>query len=119
MLLGCLIQLSNGNGVDYLTLPETPYNVSSILCVIKLSEKYFRSEKKVIGSLVIVNMQNATEYHTELIIMLNEHTNYELGVMTKDGTKKHLSAVHVVDKAKNYFVVCNRSEEITDAINQW
>lgn len=77
------IQLIDGNGIENLDLPEAPYNISSILCVIKFCEKYFRSEKKVIGSLVIVNIQNATEYQTELITMLNEHTNYELGLMTK------------------------------------
>lgn len=102
-----------------LELPEPTHNISSILCIIKLCEKYFRSEKRVIGSLVIVNFQNTTEFHSQLIIMLNEHADYELGVMVKDATKKHGSPVHVVDKAKNYFVLFNRSSEVTDAINQW
>lgn len=107
------------NGLDYLALPEAQHNISSILCIIKFCEQYFRSEKAVIGSLVIVNIQNATEFHSELIMMLNEHANYELGVMTKDATKRHVPPVHVVDKAKNYFVVFNRTSEVTDAINQW
>lgn len=106
-------------GMDYLALPEAQHNISSILCIIKFCEKYFRSEKAVIGSLVIVNVQNTTEFHSELIIMLNEHANYDLGVMTKDATKPHASPVHVTDKAKNYFVVFNRTSEVGDAINQW
>lgn len=105
--------------MDNLQLPEAQHNISSILCVIKFCEKYFRSEKAVIGSLVIVNVQNTTEFHSELIIMLNEHANYELGVMTKDATKPHVPPLHVVDKAKNYFVVFNRTDEVRDAINQW
>lgn len=69
--------------MEFLELPEAHHNISSILCIIKFCEKYFRSEKAVIGSLVIVNVQNTTEFHSELIIMLNEHANYDLGVMTK------------------------------------
>lgn len=111
------------NNLEYLQLPEEKQNISSILCIIKFCEKYFRSEKAVIGSLVIVNMQNTTEFHgkliDQLVIELNEHANYDLGVMTKDATKPHVPPVHVVDKAKNYFVVFNRTSEVTDAINQW
>lgn len=110
---------SSGDGMNYLALPEAQHNISSILCIIKFCEKYFRSEKAVIGSLVIVNVQNTTEFHSELIIMLNEHANYDLGVMTKDATKPHGNPLHVVDKAKNYFVVFNRTNEVSDAINQW
>lgn len=110
-----------GNGDDYvnLELPEAQHNISSIACIIKFCEKYFRSEKAVIGSLVIVNVQNATEFHSELITMLNEHANYEMGVMTKDATKPHGNPAHVTDKAKNYFVVFNRTSEVFDAVNQW
>lgn len=107
------------NDLEYLQLPEAKHNISSIFCIIKFCEKYFRSEKAVIGSLVIVNMQNTTEFHSQLVIELNEHANYDLGVMTKDATKPHVPPVHVVDKAKNYFVVFNRTSEVTDAINQW
>lgn len=110
---------TNGDGMDHLALPEAQHNISSILCIIKFCEKYFRSEKAVIGSLVIVNVQNTTEFHSELITMLNEHANYDLGVMTKDATKPHYPPTHVVDKAKNYFVVFNRTSEVGDAINQW
>lgn len=102
-----------------LELPEPMHNISSIVCIIRLCEKYFRSVKRVIGSLVIVNFQNTTEFQSQLIIMLNEHADYELGVMVKDATKKHHSTVHVVDKAKNYFVMFDRSSEVADAINQW
>lgn len=37
----------------------------------------------------------------------------------KDATKPHGNPLHVVDKAKNYFVVFNRTAEVADAINQW
>lgn len=107
------------HGLEYLALPEVQHNISSVLCIIKFCEKYFRSEKAVIGSLVIVNFQNTTEFHSQLIIMLNEHANYDLGVMTKDARKPHVPPLHVVDKAKNYFVVFNQTSEVRDAINQW
>lgn len=117
------IDNDNANdGMAYLALPEAQHNISSIICIIKFCEKYFRSEKAVIGSLVIVNVQNTTDFHSQLIIMLNEHANYELGVMMKDATnaiRPHGNPKHVVDKAKNYFVVFNRTAEIVDAINQW
>lgn len=113
-----LISLQS-SGLDFLDLPEATHNISSFFCIIKICEKFFRSEKAVIGSLVVVNLQNATDFHSDLILMLNERTNYEMGVMTKDATKKHGNPAHVVDKAKNYFLVFNRTSEVTDAINQW
>lgn len=114
-----IVRCSDGNELNTLELPEAQHNISSILCIIKFCEKYFRSEKAVIGSLVIVNVQNTTEFHSELITMLNEHANYEIGVMIKDGTKPHGNPLHVTDKAKNYFVVFDKTSEINDAINQW
>lgn len=112
--------ISFGNcEIENLELPESQHNISSILCIIKFCEKYFRSEKAVIGSLVIVNVQNTTEFHSQLITMLNENANYDLGVMIKDATKKHGNPLHVVDKAKNYFVVFDQTSEVSDAINQW
>lgn len=119
LALSAIVFHSDGVDYEHLDLPEAQHNYSSILCIIKFCENYFRSEKAVIGSLVIVNMQNATEFHSELITMLNEKANYELGVMTKDGTKPHVSPAHVTDKAKNYLVVFNRTSEVLDAINQW
>lgn len=108
-----------GYGIELLALPEAEHNISSILCIIKFCEKYFRSEKAVIGSLVIVNIQDTTEFHSQLIIMLNENTDYDMGLMTKDARRKHGNPAHVVDKAKNYFVVFSETSEVTDAINQW
>lgn len=113
------VENGTGIGMELLELPEAEHNISSILCIIKFCEKYFRSEKAVIGSLVIVNIQNTTDFHSQLIIMLNENTNYDMGVMTKDARRKHGNPAHVVDKAKNYFVVFNQPSEVTDAINQW
>lgn len=110
---------AEGNGTELLALPEAEHNISSILCIIKFCEKYFRSEKAVIGSLVIVNIQNTTEFHSQLIIMLNEKTDYDMGLMTKDSRRKHGNPAHVVDKAKNYFVVFSQTDEVTGAINQW
>lgn len=117
--LSASVARSNGDELEYLELPEAQHNISSLFCVIKFCEKYFRSEKAVIGSLVIVNVQNTTQFHSELITMLNERANYELGVMIKDATKPHGNPLHVTDKAKNYFVVFNRTDEVNDAINQW
>lgn len=110
---------ANTQGIDLIDLPGDRHNLSSLSCIVKFCLKYFHSEKAVIGSLVIVNLQNGSEFHSNLIIMLNERTNYEMSVMTKDGTKKHFPPVHVVDKAKNYFVMLNKTSEVYDAIRQW
>lgn len=114
-----VMTIVHGNGMDLIALPEPAHNDSSILCIVKFCEKYFRSEKAVIGSLVIVNIQNTTEFHDRFIIILNEKTNYELGVMIKDSRRKHGNPVHVVDKAKNYFVVFKQTSEVTGALRQW
>lgn len=123
-LITSIVLLSNAfavhaDGFELLQLPELEHNASSILCIIKFCEKLFRSEKAVRGSLVIANVQNMTSFHSQLIIMLNEKTNYELGVMVKDARRKHGSAVHVTDKAKNYFVIFNETSEVMEAINMW
>lgn len=109
----------SASGIDLIEVPELQQNVSSMTCILKFCEKYFRSEKQVIGSLVIINLQNASEFHSEFIRQMNEGAGYELGVMIKDATKKHGNPVHVVDKAKNYFVILNRTEEVLDALGQW
>lgn len=122
ILLVLLVQYPHINvlqGIDLIEPPEALHNMSSLLCIVKFCLNYFHSEKAVIGSLVIVNIQNGTEFHSDLIIKLNEETDYGMSLMTKDGTKKHGSPVHVVDKAKNYFVILNRTAEIHDAIQQW
>lgn len=106
-------------GMDMIDVPEAQHTYSSLTCIAKFCLKYFHSEKAVIGSLVIVNIQNATEFHSDLITILNEKTNYDISLMTKDATKKHGNTVHVVDKAKNYFVVLNKTSEALDAIEQW
>lgn len=106
-------------GVDLIEPPVPAHNISSILCVIKFCQKFFRSDKQVIGSLVVINFQNATEYHSQLVIGLSEYTNYDMGIMIKEATKKHGSTAHVVDRAKNYFLIFNRTSEVVDAISQW
>lgn len=108
-----------GNGIDLIALPDPEHNVSSILCIVKFCEKYFRSEKAVIGSLVIVNIQNTTEFHDQFIMILNSKINYELGIMVKDSRRKHGNPVHVTDKAKNYFVIFNETSEVIGALRQW
>lgn len=114
-----LISAFDAQGIDLIDIPSDTHNLSSLSCIVKFCLKYFHSEKAVIGSLVIVNLQNGSEFHSNLIIMLNERTGYEMSVMTKDGTKKHFPPVHVVDKAKNYFVMLNKTSEVYDAIRQW
>lgn len=108
-----------GNGIELIALPEPEHNTSSILCIVKFCEKYFRSEKAVIGSLVIVNIQNTTEFHDKFIMILNSKINYELGIMVKDARRKHGNPVHVTDKAKNYFVIFKQTSEVIDALRQW
>lgn len=96
-------------------------NISNIApCVLKLCEKYFKSEKSALkGSLVIINLiPNPTLFQRLILQSLNEDERHELGVMIKDARKRHHNASHVTEKAKNYFMLLSNSSELSTTIKQ-
>lgn len=88
-------------------------------CVLKLCEKYFKSERALKGSLAIINViPNPSVFQRMILKRMNEDKEHVLGVMIKDARKMHLNASHVTEKAQNYFMLLSYASEITTTIGQ-
>ncbi|XP_065073023.1 uncharacterized protein Ir87a [Ochlerotatus camptorhynchus] len=88
-------------------------------CVKRLCEKYFKSERAMKGSLAIINIKPDTSiFQLNILKSFNEDPRHEMGVMVKDGRKKHWNASHVTEKAKNYLLMVSDSSELDPPINQ-
>ncbi|XP_055523054.1 uncharacterized protein LOC129717224 [Wyeomyia smithii] len=88
-------------------------------CVKRLCEKYFKSERVLKGSLVIINIKPDTSiFQLNILKSFNHDPRHEMGVMVKDGRKKHWNASHVTEKAKNYMLLVGDSSELDAPINQ-
>ncbi|XP_058458991.1 uncharacterized protein LOC131435082 [Malaya genurostris] len=99
---------------------ETQENLLTVVpCVQRLCEKYFRSERALKGSLAIINIKPDTSlFQLNILKSFNHDPRHEMGVMVKDGRKKHWNASHVTEKAKNYLLLIGDSSELDAPINQ-
>ena len=114
MLSVSLIFCEIGIGIE-----EETNLLKIVPCVKKLCAKYFKSERALKGSLIIVNINpDASEFQKNLLMALNEDKKHESGVMVKDARKKHWNASHVTEKAKNYFMLVSNSTELSAPIKQ-
>ncbi|XP_055624912.1 uncharacterized protein LOC129767755 [Toxorhynchites rutilus septentrionalis] len=88
-------------------------------CVKRLCEKYFKSVRAMKGSLVIINIKPDTStFQLNILKSFNHDPRHEMGVMVKDGRKRHWNASHVTEKAKNYLLLVGDSSELEAPINQ-
>lgn len=88
-------------------------------CVKRLCEKYFKTIRAMKGSLVIINIKPDTStFQLNILKSFNHDPRHEMGVMVKDGRKKHWNASHVTEKAKNYLLLVGDSSELDAPINQ-
>lgn len=94
-------------------------NLQFIPCILDLSEKYFRSNQKVKGSLIIINFTpNDSEFQKIILKRFNENEEHEYSLMAKYALLPHKNASHVTDKAKNYFFIIEKSNEISAILIQ-
>ncbi|XP_039445899.1 uncharacterized protein LOC120425434 [Culex pipiens pallens] len=120
LLLVLAVTLADfGHGAIY---PEddTQENLLTVVpCVKRLCEKYFKSERAMKGSLAIINIKPDTSaFQLNILKSFNDDPRHEMGVMVKDGRKKHWNASHVTEKAKNYLLLISVSSELDAPINQ-
>lgn len=88
-------------------------------CVLKLLSIYFKSERALKGSLAIVNLApDPSLIARKVLYILNENPKHDLGVMVKDATKFHHSPAHVTEKAQNYFIMVDTSDQLPQTITQ-
>lgn len=108
-------------------------------CLLSLAEKYFSSQEKSGGSLVIVNLlPSSSHFQSRVLGSFNEDNDHkvllaqkklffyktinfiQLGIMVKDALKKHGNASHVTERAKNYMLLLeNGPEEIAPTLEMW
>jgi hypothetical protein len=113
--------------IDYTFGAITPVddeNASKLApCLLKLSEKYFKSKRASRGSLVVVNLVPSPKsfFQRRVLKAINEDKKHAFGLMVKDGRLKHLnaSAWGVTDKAKSYMLLMIIFEDLVYAIKQW
>lgn len=65
---------------------------SSIPCIKRYCQHYFRSDHAMKGSLVIMNLTPSPSiFQSKIIESLNEDPTHEFSVMIKDSRKKHMN----------------------------
>lgn len=74
-------------------------------CVLELCAKYFKSEKALSGSLVIINLvPKPSVVQARILRSFNEDKSHGMAVMVKDSKKPHRKS-RVQEKAQNYFML--------------
>ncbi|XP_070507462.1 ionotropic receptor 21a-like [Chironomus tepperi] len=87
-------------------------------CVLRLCEKYFKSERALTGSLVIINLvSNPSVVQARILQNFNEDTGHNIAVMVKDSKKPHRSS-RVQEKAQNYFMLIQHFDDFEATLNQ-
>lgn len=119
-LLSVLLTVSaTANGIKSLEPIQRQHNVSAISCVVQLSENYYHSDTKIIGSLLMVHIQNTTPMHNQLMQSLMESNTYTFDLInqyTRCGDECYSS---FAIKAKSYFVAFKELAEVTAALRVW
>lgn len=87
-------------------------------CVLKLCAKYFKPERVLKGSLVIINLvPNPSIVQARILSSLNEDESHNLAVMVKDSKKPHRSS-RVQEKAQNYFMLLQHYDDLQATLTQ-
>lgn len=87
-------------------------------CVLELCAKYFKSERALKGSLVIINLvPKPSIVQARILSSLNEDKDHVLAVMVKDSKKPHRSS-RVQEKAQNYFMLLQHFDDFGATLNQ-
>ncbi|KAG5670574.1 hypothetical protein PVAND_000827 [Polypedilum vanderplanki] len=89
------------------------YEIDSTMapCVLSLCSKYFKSERALKGSLVIINLvPTPSVVQARILRRFNEDNSHLLAVMVKDSKKPHRSS-RVQEKAQNYFMLLQHFDD--------
>lgn len=94
-------------------------NGSAMSCILGLCEKYFYSEKQVVGSLLMVHVQNAsTPFHDSLMKWLMESNRYAVLMNQRSscGTNCYFKSF---EQTSNYLVAFADLQGVTTALRNW
>lgn len=103
-----------------LIYPPTKEELSySVPCIAKLCKNYFKSRKKITGSLLVVHIQNGSEFHDHLLKALMNKTLYTIDMINQYSLCREECYLHFIEKAMNYFIAFSYLNEIHDAVRLW
>lgn len=123
LISSALLMLFESIDLSFGEVAPIDYESASILapCLLELSEKYFKSERAMRGSLVIINLvPNPKSFlQRRMLESVNEDKKHALGIMVKDARLEHKNASRVTDRAKNYLLLMMHLDDLTDALKQW
>lgn len=123
LISSALLMLFESIDLSFGEIEPIDYESASILapCLLELSEKYFKSERAMRGSLVIINLvPNPKSFlQRRMLESVNEDKKHALGIMVKDARLEHKNASRVTDRAKNYLLLMMHLDDLTDALKQW
>lgn len=107
------------NGIKSLEPIQRQHNVSAISCVVQLSENYYYSDTEIIGSLLMVHIQNTTPMHNQLMESLMESNIYTIDLINQYTRCDDECYSSFAIKAKSYFVAFKELAEVTAALRVW
>jgi hypothetical protein len=85
---------------------------------LELCAKYFKPERALKGSLVIINLvSQPSVVQARILWSLNEDKDHVLAVMVKDSKKPHRSS-RVQEKAQNYFMLLQHFNDFDATLKQ-
>lgn len=115
LLLAAPVQ---SKGIDQLEPIGRQRNVSAIACIFELCEKYYHSDRQIIGALLVVHIQNTTPFHDTLMKTLMDRNTYSISLINQYKSY-NLRHFNITEKAKNYFVAFREYDEVTAALRVW
>lgn len=96
------------------------YDVDGLMapCVLRLCEKYFRSERSLSGSLAIINLVPlASVVQARILKSFNEDEDHKIGVLTKASKRPHRSS-RLQEKAQNYLMLLQHYDDFGFTLRQ-
>lgn len=107
-IIGLLIKPTTSFEIE----PVTSVITTTVPCILKLCEKYFKPRRAMAGSLVIVNFpEEGLFIAMDIIKSLMEDGRHNLTVMTKVAIRPHDDPIHVTELAQNYLIICRNSTD--------
>lgn len=107
------------NGIGLIDPPAKEELSYSVPCIVKLCKSYFKTKKKITGSLLVVHIQNGTEFHDILLKSLMRKTLYTIDMINQYAFCREECYTNIIEKAMNYFIAFTYLNEIHDAVQLW
>lgn len=119
LFLSAIVFSVSESGFDLIATTDFDHLIlKSIPCIQEICNKYFNTGQPIGGSMVLVSLNGDDPIlQQKLLTILNRENSYAWTVMIKDQSPEH--NYESVEKAKNYFTIIDKSEDILEIIGKW